>query len=84
MQIRVILRYYLTPSRLVTIKWQIITHVGEDMEKSEHSYIAQDEDKQDRRNVRNGKYVRNGIFLAISANKDVTVISNCSHHSVSW
>ena len=44
----------------------------------------QDEEKQDRRSVRNGKYVRNGIFLAISINKDVTVISSCSQHSVSW
>ena len=39
MQIRIILKCCLTPSRLVMIKWQMIW-VGEDMEKSEHSYIA--------------------------------------------
>jgi hypothetical protein len=40
MQIKSILRFHLTPVRIVKIKTQATANVGEDMEKWEHSFIA--------------------------------------------
>jgi hypothetical protein len=40
MQIKMTLRFHLTPIRMAEIKPQVTTHVGEDVVKEEHSSIA--------------------------------------------
>jgi hypothetical protein len=40
MQIKTTLRFYLTPIRMAKIKSSVTAHVGEDVEKEEHSSIA--------------------------------------------
>ena len=40
MQIKMTLRFHLTPIRMNRSKLQVTTHVGEDVEKEEHSSIA--------------------------------------------
>jgi hypothetical protein len=40
MQIKMTLKFHLTPVRMAKIKPQVTTHVGEDVEKEEHSFIA--------------------------------------------
>lgn len=39
MQSKTTMRYYLTPTKMTTVK-KIITSVGENMKKLEHSHIA--------------------------------------------
>jgi hypothetical protein len=40
MQIKMTLRFYLTPIRMAEIKTQVTAHVGKDVGKEEHSSIA--------------------------------------------
>jgi hypothetical protein len=40
MQIKMTLRFHLTPIRMLRSKPQVTSHVGEDVEKEEHSSIA--------------------------------------------
>jgi hypothetical protein len=40
MQIKMTLRFHLTPVRMVKIKTSVTAHVGKDMEKEEHSSVA--------------------------------------------
>ena len=40
MQIKMTLRFHLTPIRMNISKLQVTTHVGENVEKEEHSSIA--------------------------------------------
>ena len=40
MQIKMTLRFHLTPVRMSKIKLQVTAHAGEDVEKEEHSSIA--------------------------------------------
>ena len=40
MQIKMILRLHLTTIRMAKIRPQVATHVGEDLEKEEHSSLA--------------------------------------------
>jgi hypothetical protein len=40
MQIKMTLRFHLTPIRMLRAKPQVTAHVGEDVEKEEHSSIA--------------------------------------------
>jgi hypothetical protein len=40
MQIKTTLRFQLIPVRMAKFKPQVTTHVGEDVEKEEHSSIA--------------------------------------------
>jgi hypothetical protein len=42
MQIKTTLRFYLTPIRMAKIKPQVTAHVDEEVEKEEHSSIADD------------------------------------------
>ena len=40
MQIKMALRFHLTPIRMATIRSQVTTHIGEDVQKEEQSFIA--------------------------------------------
>jgi hypothetical protein len=40
MQVKTTLRFHLTPTRMAKIKTKVTAHVGEDVEKEEHSSIA--------------------------------------------
>jgi hypothetical protein len=40
MQIKMTLRFYLTPIRIAKIKVRVTVNVGKDVEKEEHSSIA--------------------------------------------